>query len=95
MVSLETYGCKGECSTKYFYVSICINSIECYDEFLKSLLKLDNKIKIIAKVKNGVIKSFDIDFKDVAEKLQNKYFEKAYIEGYAVYDGSWFVRKNK
>lgn len=79
IIDIEAYGYIDNGANKYYYASVYINNAV-YDEFVDKLANLkDKRIKLITKVKNGLVKKFDIDFKDLSNKLQDGNFSKAEI----------------
>lgn len=44
---------------------------------------------MIAKVKNGIVKDFKIDLKDLAERLHDKRFEKISLLGWGLNETSF------
>lgn len=80
LIDFEAYGRIGdEIENRYYYALVGCNNID-NEEFIDTLLKMsDTKFKITAKIKNGKVKSFKIDFKDLAEKLQDEKYEKLFM----------------
>ncbi len=93
-VDLEAYGLVGDGIYQYYYASTSINPTT-YDAFVHALTNSDVKLKMTVKVKNGAAKSFKIDFKDLAKKLQNDAFAKGEIAAYGINDESFFTKINK
>ncbi len=81
LIDFEAYGRVGDqCEeNQYYYAMVgCSNIV--YEEFVDTLTTMpDKNLKILAKVKNGKVKSFKIDFKDLALKLQDEKYEKLFI----------------
>ncbi len=82
-IDIEAHGRIGE-TYKFYYAAIGFKAKD-YDELIEILKSAEDKsVKIIAKIKNGKVKSFKIDFLYLAEKFQHKGFEKGEIYGYGI-----------
>ncbi len=94
LIDFEACGRIGDCESKYYYAMVgCSNIV--YREFVDTLINMpDKRLKIIAKVKNGKVKSFKIDFKDLALKLQNEKYEKLFIADGWVSDNSTLEKRS-
>lgn len=80
LIDFEAYGRVGEeLDNKYFYAMVGCHHI-LYNEFIETLSKNSGiTLKISVKLKAGKAKSFKIDFKDLAEKLQDEKYEKLFM----------------
>ncbi|MFI3202113.1 MAG: hypothetical protein R3Y54_11450 [Eubacteriales bacterium] len=80
LIDFEAYGRVGEMiESKYFYAMVGWHDIP-YHECANTLLN-ENEIElnITVKFKNGKVKSFKIDFKGLARKLQDKRYEQLFM----------------
>lgn len=78
---------------KYFYASFEAGTNH-YDELSKRLITTDEKlVKVIIKVKNGIVKDFKIDLNDLAVRFNDKRFEKIALLGWGINDKS-FKKQN-
>lgn len=80
LIDFEAYGRVGEMiESKYFYAMVGWHNIP-YDECTNILLRANGiSLKITAKIKNGKVKSFKIDFKDLALQLNDNRYEKLFM----------------
>lgn len=87
MIDFEAYGRIGDdLVPRYFYAIVGCSHLV-YSEFLDTLVNISGTpLKITAKVKNGKVKSFKIDFKDVAEKVHQQDYEKLFVTASRVSD---------
>lgn len=95
LIDFEAYGRVGEViESKYFYALVGWHDIP-YKECAETLLNANGtSLKITVKVKNNKIKSFKIDFKDLALQIEDeKYTEKLFIADYSVNDTSYLVAR--
>lgn len=88
IISIEAFGRILD-EPNYYYASFECRSDD-YDGLAAILDHTDNKlVKVIAKVKNGKIRSFDLDLKDLAVRLGDPRFTKLSMLGYGI-NGSSF-----
>lgn len=88
IISIEAYGRILDVY-KYCYASFELG-LNHYDELSKLLITADKKfVKVIAKVKNGIVKDFKIDLKDLAERFGDKRLEKISLLGWGLNDKSF------
>lgn len=94
IISIEAYGHILD-EYKYCYASFEVG-INDYDELSMLLIKSDKKfLKVISKVKNGAAKDFKIDLKDLAERFNDKRFEKIGLIGWGLNEKSFIELNNK
>lgn len=87
VISIEAYG-RNIDNYQYCYASFEV-STKHYEELSKLLLTAEQKqVNVIIKVKNGIAKDFKIDLKDLAERFQDKRFEKIALLGWGFNDKS-------
>lgn len=87
IISIEAYGRIID-EYKYCYASYEVNANH-YDELSKLLITTEEKlVKMIVKVKNGIVKDFKLDLNDLAERFHDKRFEKIILLGWGLNDKS-------
>lgn len=88
VMTIEAYGRILD-THKYCYASFETNA-KAYDALSALLLAAEQKfVKVIAKVKNGAVKDFKIDLKDMAERFHDPRFEKISLLGWGLNDESF------
>lgn len=87
LLNIEAFGyILGE--RKYCFASFDAG-VRYYDDLAALLTEADEKlVKVIAKVKNGVVKDFKIDLNDLAERLKDQRFAKLSLSSWGIYDSS-------